>query len=75
MTDDLAERGAKIGGVTTLHSISDIARHQRLHDNNDDFVEPRATLAELAADNQELTGLSRAAHAGARCTTTWPRRA
>ena len=33
MTDDVAERARKIGG-TTLHSISDIARHQRLHDND-----------------------------------------
>src|SRR5579871_911513 len=37
MTDDIAERARKIGG-TTLHSISDIAREQRLSDNNDDFV-------------------------------------
>src|SRR5262249_21592554 len=29
MTDDIAERARKIGG-TTLHSISDIAKHQRL---------------------------------------------
>src|SRR5712671_7207615 len=33
MTDDIAERARKIGG-TTLHSISDISRHQRLKDNN-----------------------------------------
>src|SRR6516225_1284184 len=33
MTDDIAERARKIGG-TTLHSISDIAEHQRLKDNN-----------------------------------------
>src|SRR5271165_936114 len=33
MTDDIAERARKIGG-TTLHSISDIAKHQRLKDNN-----------------------------------------
>src|SRR5258708_23396276 len=29
MTDDIAERARKIGG-TTLHSISEISRHQRL---------------------------------------------
>src|SRR5229473_7698180 len=33
MTDDIAERARKIGG-TTLRSIGDIARHQRLKDNN-----------------------------------------
>src|SRR5579884_1435744 len=37
MTDDIAERARKIGG-TTLHSISDISRHQRLKDNNDEEV-------------------------------------
>ncbi|WP_165227037.1 Dps family protein [Aquisphaera insulae] len=61
MTDDLAERARKIGG-TSLRSIGDIARHQRLRDNDEDFVGPREMLAELAADNQELTRLLRAAH-------------
>ena len=37
MTDDIAERARKIGG-TTLHSIGDISRHQRLNDNNREFV-------------------------------------
>lgn len=62
MTDDLAERARKIG-ATTLHSIGDIARHQRLRDNNEEFVEPRDMLAELSADNQQLTRSLRAAHA------------
>src|SRR5215510_1318975 len=35
MTDDIAERARKIGGIT-IHSISDISRHQRLKDNNDE---------------------------------------
>src|SRR6266581_9521527 len=39
MTDEIAERARKIGG-TTLHSISDISRHQRLEDNNEEFVTP-----------------------------------
>jgi starvation-inducible DNA-binding protein len=39
MTDDIAERARKLGG-TTLHSISDITRHQRLHDNNAETVSP-----------------------------------
>jgi len=54
MTDDIAERARKIGG-TTLHSISDISRHQRLEDNNEEFVTPGDMLAELSADNQHLT--------------------
>ncbi|HEY6374556.1 MAG TPA: DNA starvation/stationary phase protection protein, partial [Edaphobacter sp.] len=37
MTDDVAERARKIG-ATTLHSISDIARYQRLKDNNKESV-------------------------------------
>src|SRR6266478_2973652 len=54
MTDDTAERVRKIGG-TTLHSISDISQHQRLEDNNEEFVTPEDMLAELSADNQHLT--------------------
>ena len=61
MTDDIAERTRKIGG-TTIRSISDISRNQRLHDNNDDFVSPQDMLADLSADNQRLTRLLRAAH-------------
>src|SRR5208282_4571216 len=61
MTDDIAERARKLGG-TTLHSISDIARHQRLKDNNEEFVAPEDMLAELRADNQHLTASLRAAH-------------
>ncbi len=40
MSDDIAERARKIGG-STLRSIGDISRHQRLKDNNDEFVTPR----------------------------------
>src|SRR5260370_18586777 len=40
MTDDIAERARKIGG-TTLRSISDISRHQRLKDNNEESVDPK----------------------------------
>lgn len=62
MTDDIAERARKIGG-TSLRSISDIASHQRLQDNNDPFVAADDMLAELASDNRELTVLLRKAHA------------
>jgi starvation-inducible DNA-binding protein len=61
MTDDIAERARKIGG-TTIHSISDITRNQRLHDNNDDFVTPQDMMADLSADNQRLTRLLRATY-------------
>jgi starvation-inducible DNA-binding protein len=61
MTDDIAERARKIGG-TTLRSIVDIFRHQRLTDNDDEGVTSQAMLAELNADNQALTRYFRAAH-------------
>jgi starvation-inducible DNA-binding protein len=61
MTDDIAERARKIG-QTSLRSIGDIARHQRLQDNDEEFVEPHEMLAELASDNQQLTRSLRAAH-------------
>ncbi len=61
MTDDLAERARKIGG-TTLRSINDISRHQRLKDNDDESVTPKEMLAELSADNQALTRYFRSAH-------------
>jgi starvation-inducible DNA-binding protein len=61
MTDDIAERARKIGG-TTLHSIRDISRHQRLKDNSDERVAPKEMLAELDSDNQALTRYFRSAH-------------
>ena len=61
MTDDTAERVRKIGGYT-LRSIGDIARHQRLKDNDDGSTLPREMLTELCDDNAHLTGFLRAAH-------------
>jgi starvation-inducible DNA-binding protein len=61
MTDDIAERARKIGG-TTLRSISDISRHQRLQDNDGERVAPKDMLVELSADNQALARYFRAAH-------------
>src|SRR5215831_3363870 len=61
MTDDIAERARKIGG-TTLHSISDISQHQRLKDNNQELVTAKDMLAELCADNQQLTRSLRSTH-------------
>src|SRR5260370_24993221 len=61
MTDEIAERARKIGG-TTLHSIGDVARHQRLKDNDEEVVPPTAMLSELCTDNQHLTRFLRSAH-------------
>src|SRR6266446_10900727 len=61
MTDAIAERARKIGG-TTLRSIRDISRHQRLADNNEDVVTPKDMLGELCADNQHLTRSFRSTH-------------
>jgi starvation-inducible DNA-binding protein len=61
MTDDVAERARKLGG-TTLHSISDIAKHQRLKDNNNASNTPEDMLRELHSDNRELTRFLRATH-------------
>lgn len=62
ITDDVAERCRKIGG-TTLRSIGQIAREQRIPDNDADFVTPEDMLAELAQDNRIFASLLRAAHA------------
>jgi len=61
ITDEVAERARKIGG-TTLRSISDISRHQRLKDNDEELADPKEMLAELCADNQHLTRSLRSAH-------------
>lgn len=52
-TDDIAERVRKTGN-TTLRSIGDIARHQAIADNDQDFVSPADMLAELRDDNHKL---------------------
>jgi starvation-inducible DNA-binding protein len=61
MTDDIAERARKIGG-TTIRSISDIAKNQRLKDNNKEGVSPQEMIRELCDDNQQLTRSLRATH-------------
>src|SRR5271165_6626542 len=61
MTDDIAERARKIGG-TTIRSIGDIARHQRLKDNNLDSVAAPDMLQELCTDNRELVHFLRDTH-------------
>jgi starvation-inducible DNA-binding protein len=61
MTDVLAERVRKIGGLT-LHSIGEISRTQRVLDNDAPYVEPQDMLAELRDDNSELAKHMRTAH-------------
>jgi starvation-inducible DNA-binding protein len=61
MIDDIGERARKIG-ATTLRSISDISQHQRLKDNNAEFVAPLDMLEELRRDNQQLTRELRSTH-------------
>src|SRR5947209_16293942 len=60
-TDPLAERVRKIGGAT-LRSIGDVARHQSLKDNDDEFVGPAEMLRELMADNKAVAAAMRKAH-------------
>ncbi len=61
MTDVIAERVRKIGGIT-LHSIGEIARTQRVLDNDAEYVEPLDMLAELMDDNKTLAVRLREAH-------------
>jgi starvation-inducible DNA-binding protein len=61
MTDPVAERVRKLGG-STLKSIGDIARVQRVLDNDAEYVEPQEMLAELREDNKTLTARLREAH-------------
>jgi starvation-inducible DNA-binding protein len=61
MTDDIAERARKIG-ETTLRSIGDIARHQRLKDNDKESLTPKDMLADLCVNSRELTRFLRLAH-------------
>jgi starvation-inducible DNA-binding protein len=61
MTDPIAERARKIGG-NTLRSIGDISRQQRILDNDAEYVDPHAMLAELGGDNQHLVSAMREVH-------------
>ena len=61
MTDDVAERSRKIGG-TTLRSIGDISKHQRIVDNDRDTLIPEEMLCDLRGDNRELARFLRVTH-------------
>jgi starvation-inducible DNA-binding protein len=61
MTDAIAERVRKLGGLT-ITSIGQIARTQRLVDNDAEYVEPSDMLSELVDDNRILAVSLREAH-------------
>ena len=61
MTDPIAERVRKIGGQT-LRSIGNIARLQRVKDNDAEYVSPLDMLAELRDDDKQLAASMREAH-------------
>lgn len=61
ITDDIAERARKLGG-TTLRSIAQIGKLQRIPDNEAEFVTPDDMLAELKDDNIKLTEIMRETH-------------
>src|SRR3954451_22468723 len=51
MTDPIAERVRKIGGLT-IRSINHISHLQRVLDNNAEYVDTQDMIAELADDNK-----------------------
>jgi starvation-inducible DNA-binding protein len=61
MTDDIAERVRKIGGGT-IRSIGQVARLQRLSDNDADYVDGPDMLSELREDNGALLASMREVH-------------
>ncbi len=61
LTDPIAERARKIGGIT-LRSIGHISRMQRILDNDAEYVDPPDMLAELRDDNLHLTSVMRQVH-------------
>jgi starvation-inducible DNA-binding protein len=61
ITDDIAERARKIGG-TTIRSIGQISRLQRIKDNDAEYVTPLDMLSELLEDNKALVLSMRATH-------------
>jgi starvation-inducible DNA-binding protein len=61
MTDAIAERARKLGG-TTVRSIGQISRFQRIVDNDAEYVKPLDMIAELRDDNAILTQNMRKVH-------------
>src|ERR1019366_8211552 len=71
MTDAIAERARKLGG-TTVRSIGQISRFQRIVDNNAEYVKPLDMIAELRDDNAILTQYMREVHRYVTRQQTWP---
>jgi starvation-inducible DNA-binding protein len=61
MTDPIAERVRKLGGQT-IKSIGQIARSERVVDNDADFVEASDMLSELHEDNKTMVVHLREVH-------------
>ena len=61
MTDPVAERVRKVGGLT-IHSVGEIGRLQHILDNDADFVSPQDMLSVLRDDNKTLLAELRSAH-------------
>ena len=61
MTDDIAERARKIGGTAPFHQRYHPTSTSRKN-NNAEVVSPKDMLAELCADNQQLTRSLRSTH-------------
>src|SRR5947209_15860218 len=61
MTDPIAERIRKLGGLT-IKSIGHISRLQRVLDNDAEYVDPSDMIAELAEDNRTVAARLREAH-------------
>jgi starvation-inducible DNA-binding protein len=61
MTDPIAERVRKLGGLT-IRSIGHVSRLQRVLDNDAEYVDPADMIAELADDNKTLAARLREAH-------------
>lgn len=59
--DPLAERGRKLG-FATIHSIGEIARSQRVEDDDAAYVNPADMLTNLTDDNQQLAHRMRELH-------------
>jgi starvation-inducible DNA-binding protein len=60
-TDILAERVRKLGGLT-IRSVGQIARLQRILDNDAEYVTPQDMLSELREDNRQFLLAMRETH-------------
>jgi starvation-inducible DNA-binding protein len=61
ITDDVAERVRNLGG-TTIRSIGEIARVQRLRDNDTELVTAKDMMDELRKDEKRLASAMKTLH-------------